>query len=299
MRNTMYCFQVADIFLRVQWDNEDEKLRKYRYHDCLIMPRVLEAFRTEAGGVEPDINITVGMTGKYVYDGKCKKIHNQSFYQRDGKMILTIYDPFNVDLPGYSIEMSADYCNAAYIPHINEFEHFDLQWVMFPFEGKVLYKGGIVLHGAAIEYDRKGIIFTGTSGAGKSTQAHLWQKYREALIINGDCPVVKIMDGIPKVFGSPWCGTSGEAINRSVPLSAVVLVKKGQKDSIRELKGNEAFLAVLANVLHSNFDRNSLDLAIANLQNIIGRIRVFEMICTISEKAVETLEGEIMEVRIT
>ena len=290
----MYHYRIGGINLSVVWENEDRKYKYYRYRDCIILPRVLEAFRNETVQEEPDMKVTVCALSKFSDVEKHKRIYNQSFYRKDDKMIMTVYDPYDLKIFGYSLVMSKDYSCVEYIPHLRNYEHYDLQWMMYPFEGKVLYKGGIVLHGAAIEYNRGGIIFTGISGAGKSTQAHLWQKYREALIINGDCPLIRIIDGVPKVFGTPWCGTSGEAINRKATLRAVVLVKKGEKNSLRELKGDEAFLPLLANVLHSNFDENSLDLAIENLKSIIHNIRVFDFTCTISEEAVEFLEKEIM-----
>ncbi|MDD4296606.1 MAG: hypothetical protein PHC69_06575 [Ruminiclostridium sp.] len=240
------------------------------------------------------MNVKVNEIREFSFNKNYKKIFNQSFFQQDDKMVMTVYDPYDEAMPGYSIVMSSDYSYVEYTPHIKEYEHYDLQWLMHPFEGKVLYKGGIVLHGAAIEHNGKGIIFTGISGSGKTTQAHLWQKYREALIINGDCPLVKINDGVLKVYGTPWCGTSGEAINRGVSLDAVVLVNQGERDVLKELYGSEAFLALLANVLHSNFDKNSLDLAIENLKGIISKVRVFECTFTISEKAVKILENEIM-----
>jgi hypothetical protein len=207
---------------------------------------------------------------------------------------MTVFDPCNLVKPGYSIEMSKDYSQVDYIPHIQEYDHYDLQWMMYPFEGRLLYKGGIVLHGAAVEYNGKGFIFTGISGAGKTTQAHLWQKYRNALIINGDSPSIRMKDGIPYLYGTPWCGTSGESINRKAHLSAVIMVKKGDTNSIRELKGTSAFLAILANVHHSCFDKTSYDLSISNVEYMIKQIQVFELTCTISEDAVKILEKEII-----
>ncbi len=287
-------FQVAGINICVTWENDDSKIKYYLYHDCIIMPRLLDAYRHEALHLKPDMSVWVRPLITYAGPANCKKIYNQSYYQKDDKMFMTLYDPFAIEVPGYSISMSKDYSSVEFTPHIREYEHYDLQWVMHAFEGRVLYKGGIVLHGAAVEYHRKGIIFTGISGAGKSTQAHLWQKHRDALIINGDCPLLKMVDGIPKVYGTPWCGSSGESINRSVALNAVVIVKQGEKNVIKELEGNAAFLAVLANVLRSNFDENSLDLAIDNLKKIIGHIRVFELTCTRNEEAVGLLEKEIL-----
>lgn len=286
-------YHIAGINLQVIWEEEFEKIKCYRYHECIALPRVLAAFRTDDISAVADMKVLIKKSEEFKKPASHKKIYNQSFYESSSNMTMVFDDPFYGDKAGCSIVMSKDYSYIEYIPHTEGYNHYDLQWMAYPFEGRVLYQGGIVLHGAAIEYDHKGIIFTGISGSGKSTQAHLWQKFREALIINGDCPCIRMMDNRPTVFGTPWCGSSGEAINRRVPLETVILVKQGEQNSIKELKGNMALYAMLSNVLHSNFDERSLDLAIENLQSFIGQIRVYELTCTVSQEAVRIVEDEI------
>jgi len=289
----MHHYSIADINICVLWENEEKKNKYYRYHDCIVLPRALEAFHKDEPKEEADMKVLVRALGKYSGPEKCKKLYNQSFYQKNDKMIITVYDPYCEEEAGYSIAMAKDYSYVEFTPHKEEYEHYDLQWMMYPFEGRMLYKGGIVLHGAAVECNGKGIIFTGISGAGKSTQAHLWQKYKDALIINGDCPSIKMVDGLPIVYGTPWCGTAGESINRKVRLCAVVLVKQGEKNTLKEFKGQAAFVMILTNVLRSNFDESALDLSCENLKNIMEHIRVFEITCTVSEEAVKILEKEL------
>jgi hypothetical protein len=290
----MYNYKIAEINVCVLWENEARKNNNYQYHDCIILPRSLAAFYNEAITEIPDMKVLVRELRECTGVDYHKRIYNQAFYISADKIVMTVFDPSYLEKPGFSIEMSKDYSQVEYIPHIREYEHYDLQWMMYPFEGRFLYTGGVVLHGAAVEYNGKGFIFTGISGAGKTTQAHLWQKHRNALIINGDCPSIRIKDDIPYLYGTPWCGTSGESINRKTHLSAVILVKKGDTNTIRELKGTSAFLAILANVLHSCFDKATLDLSISNIEYMIKHIRVFELTCTISEDAVKILEKEIM-----
>jgi hypothetical protein len=286
----MDCFQVAGISIGVEWENEEGKFRCYGQHDCSILPRIMEAFRNRLPESVPDMRVRVLSRRRCAPPPELKNIYEQSFYRKGNDMAMIVRDPYAPEVPGYTLTMSDDYSRIDYTPHTKEYEHYDLQWLMYPFEGRVLYKSGIVLHGAAVEYQNRGLIFTGLSGAGKSTQAHLWQKHRNALILNGDCPAIFAEDGIPRVFGTPWCGSSGEAINRNAPLDAVVLVKQGETNALRELTGDNAYFALLANVFHSNFDSRTLDLSIANLKKFSDHIRVFELTCTISEAAVEAVE---------
>ena len=289
----MYHYNVAGIGIRITWEKEIEKNKRYGYHDCMVLPRILAAFRSEENNGKTDMAVFVRGSKKYSGPKANKMIYNQAYYEENDRLNLTLYDPYRIKIPGCTISTSSDYSVVVFTPHIKEYEHYDLQWMMFPFEGRVLYKGGIVLHGAAVEYRQKGFIFAGISGSGKSTQANLWQKHRNALILNGDCPAVRIIDGMPIMFGTPWCGTSGQAINRQVPLSYVVLLKKGENNTLIELNETEAYLALLSNVLRSNFDTKSLDLSIENLKSLIGHIRVFEYTCTKGPEAVDILEKKL------
>jgi hypothetical protein len=73
---------------------------------------------------------------------------------------------------------------------------------------RVLFHQGIVIHASAIEHNGKGIIFSAPSGTGKSTQASLWEKYMGARVLNDDCPVIRIDDGHPNVYGTPCSGST-------------------------------------------------------------------------------------------
>ena len=292
-------YKIADISIHVIWENEEKRYRNYLYHDCIVLPRNLASFRCEEQSEEPDMTAWVHELCEFTGSESYKRVHNQAFFERAGKNVMLVFDPYNRNRPGYSLEMSKDYSRVDYIPHIREYEHYDLQWMMYPFEGRILYRGGFVLHGAAVEFNGKGIIFTGVSGAGKTTQAHLWQRFRNAIIINGDCPAIRMENGIPYLYGTPWCGTSGESINRRTHLSAVVAVKQGETNSIRELNGTPAYLALLANIFHSCFDKEAVELSIANLERIVKQIRVYELTCTISEAAVEILERKLISWDLT
>lgn len=49
----------------------------------------------------------------------------------------------------------------------------------------------IQFHSSLIDYQGRGLMFLGPSGIGKTTQAELWNQYRNALIINGDIVFVQ------------------------------------------------------------------------------------------------------------
>lgn len=58
-------------------------------------------------------------------------------------------------------------------------------------EKKLMIKDAFVLHSSYIIKDDEAILFTAPSGTGKSTQAELWKKYNNAIIVNGDRTLIK------------------------------------------------------------------------------------------------------------
>lgn len=66
----------------------------------------------------------------------------------------------------------------------------------------------IQFHSSLIDYQGHGLMFLGPSGIGKTTQAELWNQYRDALIINGDIVFVQETEEAFLGWGTPWHGSS-------------------------------------------------------------------------------------------
>ncbi|MDO4941622.1 MAG: hypothetical protein Q4E73_02130, partial [Lachnospiraceae bacterium] len=99
----------------------------------------------------------------------------------------------------------------------------------------VLNHSSCVLHGVVMEYEGKGILVTAPSGTGKTTHTRMWRDYKNALIINGDRCLCRKIDGIWYAYGMPWAGSSGEYINRKVPISCIVNLKRGNENYVKPM----------------------------------------------------------------
>ena len=95
------------------------------------------------------------------------------------------------------------------------------------------------------------------------------------------------------MYGSPWCGTSGESINRKVPLKAIVLVNRATENRVEEVTGDDAILAVYTNILYFSQDEGDLDNLLGSLTDIVKGIKVYKLFCNMEEDAVATLERAI------
>ena len=93
---------------------------------------------------------------------------------------------------------------------------------------------GILMHGAVIEFEKNAYMFTAPSGTGKTTHIRLWKKlYKDKVsVINGDKPLIRLINGEYIVYGTPWCGKEHYNRNTKAPLKGIVLLSRAPENSI-------------------------------------------------------------------
>ncbi len=162
------------------------------------------------------------------------------------------------------------------------------------FRNRILYKDGIVIHAAAIEWKGHGIVFTAPSGTGKSTQANLWKVHKGARIINGDRPALKMEDGKMLVCGTPWSGAKPEFLNIKAPVSAIVVLKQAPNNSIKRLSTEESLVNLLPRLFLPYYDNQMMNIATSFSEKIISSTPVYMLECRPDIEAVELVEKCLM-----
>lgn len=180
----------------------------------------------------------------------------------------------------------------SYILPLNDIEN-ETAFFLQVFYTHAVINGMIQLHASIIAMGKKGIVFLGPSGIGKTTQAELWHKYRGALLINGDVVFVQKTKDEFVGWGTPWHGSSPYCENTSVPLRAMIVLKQAPENSIRELTGFEKVSAVSNNVFYPTWLENGMELCLETLDHLLSRIPVYELSCRPDEEAVKLTEETI------
>ena len=158
------------------------------------------------------------------------------------------------------------------------------------FEAILLQRDKLCLHASCIDTPLGGILFSGVSGIGKSTQADLWCRYRGARQINGDRPILSREGNGWMAWGSPYAGSSRYHVNSSCPVTAIVLLEQGSTCSLRRLPRAEAFRGVWAGMTVRCWDASFVDTASLLTVDLVTKVPVFRFRCTPDEHAVEYLE---------
>ncbi len=290
-------FEIAGITVQVEWEDESGKKEFYNKIGVRMNPPFLGAYELSDEQVREieqfDMSVHMRMRADFKEPEKCVRVANLVHYKENGNLCVTfLLDKYGT-VPVLTIKTKDKCHQVEFIPHEQDYNVYSLQLLQAVFQQYMVHRHGCIIHGAAIEYQNQGIIFSAFSGTGKTTQARLWRKYRDAIVINGDSPILRKENNEVFMYGSPWCGTSGESINRKVPLKAIVLVNRATENRVEEVTGDDAILAVYTNILYFSQDEGDLDNLLGSLTDIVKGIKVYKLFCNMEEDAVATLERAI------
>ncbi|MBQ7850788.1 MAG: hypothetical protein IJ343_13770 [Clostridia bacterium] len=154
---------------------------------------------------------------------------------------------------------------------------------------RALYVDMLVLHASAIVYHDEVIMFSGTKGAGKSTQARLWLENTDAWVLNYDKPVVKLDGEKVLVSGSPWGGKEDLAINEVRPAKALFFVHQARENRVIRLSSAQAYAQAHLNYfvypLNEDIENRYSDAII----QLVKKIPIYDLYCTDTAEAVDAV----------
>ena len=143
-----------------------------------------------------------------------------------------------------------------------------------------------LFHSSVVSYQGKAYMFLGTSGTGKSTHSSLWLKYIEGTeLVNDDNPVVRIVDGVARVYGSPWSGKTPCYRNVVYPVGGIVKLDQAPYNEIKRLKGVRAYAAVVPSISGKRWDKRLAE-GLHETENLLAQyVPVWHLDCLPDEAA--------------
>ena len=143
-----------------------------------------------------------------------------------------------------------------------------------------------LFHSSVVSYQGKAYMFLGHSGTGKSTHSSLWLKYIEGTeLVNDDNPVVRIIDGVARVYGSPWSGKTPCYRNVVYPVGGIVKLDQAPYNEIKRLKGVRAYAAVVPSISGKRWDKRLAE-GLHETENLLAQmVPVWHLDCLPDEAA--------------
>lgn len=250
--------RIADIL--VDWKNDDEFTRKFLSDDteqpsmCMTFPRKMQ----ECHSVQ--------------YTDICNK---HFFRGKNGDVLLANDDWTEAE--------------SYYLPDFDR----DFALPLAAICSRFSYYNAMLIHSSFVKYKGKGIVFTGYSGVGKTTQAKLWQRYLGADIVNGDKAFLREIENEFYAYGLPWKGSSDYCLNEKAPLSAIVILQQSDNNRIIRLdeKAAEYFLP---HIFLPHWDKECLGKTLDTFDRLLKEIPFYLLECRPDEEAVKLTRDTVL-----
>ena len=278
----MFCYYLSVSGIAIQLESEEE----------LSVPEAFIPFLTEQ--TEPDIRAVFRQTAMLSHTPSQELYRNnvwQICLSADGYPVRYFYDKPEDQDPYALAIWDGKTLRVEYLP--SEVWRFSLLQHCFfclDMEQILILRNRLWLHASCVDTPLGGILFSGPSGIGKSTQANLWCKYRGARQINCDRPNLSPAGKEWIAWGAPYAGSSRCYVNDNCPVCAIVMLKQADQCSSRRLNLREAFRAIWSGLAIYSWDRDYVERASSLAMKLIETVPVYEFCCTPDEQAVIYLE---------
>jgi hypothetical protein len=131
----------------------------------------------------------------------------------------------------------------------------------------------VLIHAACTFDGKKGRIFSGFSGAGKSTISKIWGDAGN-LIINDDRLIIRKLEDGYYVYNTPMYY---EDRPKKTPLSSVFLISHSPENKIKQIRGALAVSKVLAFCIQNNFDPDFVQNRLNFFSQLCLEVPVYEL----------------------
>jgi len=180
-------------------------------------------------------------------------------------------DPFTYDLDGATVRLGKDQAEFRRVPH-----EYSLDSLIRILLSKLLLeRSGFLLHAATVVVGGRAHVFTGRSGAGKSTVASLSPA---GSVLTDEISLLRHMEGRWQAFGTPFWGEfrAGD-MNCSAPVAGIYSLIQANQDRLERLSPREALRVQLPNVLFFSGRREDNDRLLRILAATVEAIPVYHL----------------------
>lgn len=138
-----------------------------------------------------------------------------------------------------------------------------------------------LFHGCVIVHQHRAYVFTAKSGVGKTTHARNWlaEFGNEVHILNGDKPIIRIIDGVPYACGTPWQGKENYGVNEICEIKAFVFIERDKENKIVRIGESEALLKIMNQIYLPTKSAAALSATMKNADKILKSTSLFSLHC--------------------
>lgn len=259
---------------------------KELFHNSLL------PFKTDDDSFELSFNVTYRSPVTRPVGTIIMRNNEMALFESDDEYIFLFLNTTELKEARISNDMKRTtvYCNS---PVTEIGKEIILNTLRYVFLTYVSSQNLYAIHSVSVLYRDKAWLFSGSSGTGKTTHTNMWKRLFNTEIINGDLNLIGIKDGIPTIYGVPWCGSSNTFTTKDYPLGGVVLLKQNKNNFIEHLKKNDQILSLSQRMINAHTDPQQLKHSLAFLNKLVDQIYVFRLHFNMDDEAAEICKKEI------
>lgn len=224
---------------------------------------------------EPDVSLQV-YYGQIPESKSEKKVFDTgttwNMFQSNGKYILKDSDRIAIFEPDFK-------SGRIYIKRNGRKAIFPLS---YPLDEvlmiNLLAKGrGMAIHACGVSGYSQGLLFVGSSGAGKSTIANFWKKEKDATILSDDRIIIRKMDSEFWIYGTPWHGDAKVCSPERAPLDKVLFLRHSLKNTAKKIAPMEAVSRLMVCSFPAFWDKNGMEFTLKFCAELVKKIPCYEL----------------------
>lgn len=145
----------------------------------------------------------------------------------------------------------------------------------------------LVFHGAVLEYGNTAYAVTAHSGVGKTTHTRLWlREFSDKVkILNGDKPILRLIDGEVYACSTPWMGKEGYGYNAMRRLGGIGFLSRGTVNIARSITPDSAVMRFMNQIYLSKTDVLALTRSMRVADRLLCGVPLYEFECNMEPEA--------------
>jgi hypothetical protein len=144
-----------------------------------------------------------------------------------------------------------------------------------------------LFHGSVIEVDNKAYVITANSGVGKTTHTRLWMGEfpGKVSILNGDKPILRIINGKPYACGTPWQGKENYGKNAVRELCGFAFLTRAAENKAYKISEGDAVMRFMTQIYLPKSEKSALLKTMQLANRVIGSVKLVMLECNMNPEA--------------
>jgi hypothetical protein len=136
---------------------------------------------------------------------------------------------------------------------------------------------GVMLHACAVKDGEKGRLFSGVSGAGKSTISNLWAEREGVLLLSDDRVILRKHNNRFWIYGTPWHGTAGFGSPESVPIDQLFVLRHAEDNVAKLIRPVDAISRLFVRCFPTFWDAGGMGSTLQLLAELSQSVPSYEL----------------------